>query len=142
MVKRFKGIHPFSFQKDVIDEVVNAKGTGKTVVVNSRRQVGKSTLIAILLLFYAINYAKTKNYCLSPTLKQGKSIFKTIVAAISSSGIIKSKNATDLTITLINGSVINFKSGEQRESLRGETCSGILCIDEAAYLSDDIFNIV
>ncbi len=142
MGKRFLGIKPFSFQKDVINEVVGAKGTGKTIVVKSRRQVGKSTLIANLLLYYSINFPKTKNYCLSPTLKQGKSIFKTIVNAISDSGIIKTKNATDLIITLINGSSISFKSAEQRESLRGETCTGLLCIDEAAYLTDDVFNIV
>lgn len=142
MAKQFFGIKPFSFQKDVIDEVKNAKGLGKTVIVNSRRQVGKTTLIANLLLYYAINYSKTKNYCLSPTLKQGKSIYKTITSAIRGSGIVESKNATDLIITLINGSTISFKSGEQKESLRGETCSGILAIDEAAYLSDDVFNIV
>lgn len=142
MAKKFLGIKPFSFQKDVINEVRDAKGTGKTVVVKSRRQCGKTTLIANLLLYYAINYAKTKNYCLSPTLKQGKSIYKTVTSAISGSGIIESKNATDLIITLVNGSTIQFKSGEQRESLRGETCTGILCIDEAAYLNDDIFNIV
>lgn len=142
MAKQFKGIHPFLFQQDVIDEVKDARGSGRTVVVNSRRQVGKTTLIANLLLYYAINYAKTKNYCLSPTLKQGKSIFKTIIAAISTSGIIQTKNATDLTITLINGSTINFRSGEQRDTLRGETCTGLLCIDEAAYLTDDTFNIV
>ena len=142
MAKKFLGIKPFSFQRDVINEVKDARGTGKTIVVKSRRQVGKTTLISNLLLFYAINYEKTKNYCLSPTLKQGKSIYKTVIAAISGSGVIESKNATDLVITLVNGSTISFKSGEQRESLRGETCSGILCIDEAAYLSDDIFNIV
>lgn len=142
MAKIFLGIKPFSYQRDVINEVKDAKGTGKTVVVNSRRQVGKTALISNLLLYFAINFSKTKNYCLSPTLKQGKSIYKSIVTAISSSGIVQSKNATDLVITLINGSTISFKSGEQKESLRGETCSGILCIDEAAYLSDDIFNIV
>ena len=136
------GIKPFSFQRDVINEVKDARGTGKTIVVKSRRQVGKTTLISNLLLYYAINFEKTKNYCLSPTLKQGKSIYKTVIAAISGSGVIESKNATDLVITLINGSTISFKSGEQRESLRGETCSGILCIDEAAYLNDEIFNIV
>lgn len=142
LAKKFLGIKPFSFQKDVIKEVTTARGTGKTVVVKSRRQVGKTTLISNLLLYYAINFKKTKNYCLSPTLKQGKSIYKTIIAAITGSGVIETKNATDLTITLINGSTISFKSAEQRESLRGETCSGILCIDEAAYLSDDIFSIV
>lgn len=139
---QFYGIKPFSFQKDVINELTTAKGTGKNVVVVSRRQVGKTVLISNILLYYAINFSKTKNYCLSPTQKQGKNIFRSIIDAISGSGIIKTKNATDLTITLINGSTINFKSAEQREALRGETCTGILAIDEAAYISDDIFHIV
>lgn len=140
--RKYLGIKPYSFQRDVIDAVKSAKGTGKTVVVKSRRQVGKTTLIANLLLYYAINFSGTSNYCLTPTLKQGKKIFKTIVDAITKSGLIKRKNATDLLITLINGSTISFKSAEQRESLRGETCSGILCIDEAAYIPDAVFNIV
>ena len=141
-VKQFKGIKPFSYQQAVIDEVKDSKGSGKTVVVKSRRQVGKSVLIANLLLYYAINYKGTKNYVLSPTLKQGKNIYKSIINAISGCGIIKSKNATDLFITLINGSSISIKSAEQKESLRGETCTGILCIDECAYISSEVYNIV
>lgn len=140
--KHFSGIKPFSYQQAVINEIKDAKGSGKTVVVKSRRQVGKSVLIANLLLYYAINYKGTKNYVLSPTLKQGKNIYKTIINAISGCGIIKSKNATDLFITLINGSSISIKSAEQKESLRGETCTGILCIDECAYISSEVYNIV
>lgn len=98
-------------------------------------------MIANLLLFYAINYNKTKNYCLSPTLKQSKAIYKTIIDAIEASGIIKSSNATDLEITLINGSLIAFKSAEQREALRGFTAD-FLCIDECCFISDDIFYLV
>lgn len=141
-VRQFQGIKPFSYQQAVINEVKDAKGSGKTVVVKSRRQVGKSVLIANLLLYYAINYKGTKNYVLSPTLKQGKNIYKSIINAISGCGIIKSKNATDLFITLINGSSISIKSAEQKESLRGETCTGILCIDECAYISSEVYNIV
>ena len=141
-VRRFKGIKPFSYQQAVINEIKDSKGSGKTVVVKSRRQVGKSVLIANLLLYYAINYKGTKNYVLSPTLKQGKNIYKSIINAISGCGIIKSKNATDLFITLINGSSISIKSAEQKESLRGETCTGILCIDECAYISSEVYNIV
>lgn len=141
-VKQFKGIKPFSYQQAVINEIKDSKGSGKTVVVKSRRQVGKSVLIANLLLYYAINYKGTKNYVLSPTLKQGKNIYKSIINAISGCGIIKSKNATDLFITLINGSSISIKSAEQKESLRGETCTGILCIDECAYISSEVYNIV
>ena len=140
--KYFSGIKPFSYQQAVINEVKDSKGSGKTVVVKSRRQVGKSVLIANLLLYYAINYKGTKNYVLSPTLKQGKNIYKSIINAISGCGIIKSKNATDLFITLINGSSISIKSAEQKESLRGETCTGILCIDECAYISSEVYNIV
>ena len=141
-VRQFQGIKPFSYQQAVINEVKDAKGSGKTVVVKSRRQVGKSVLIANLLLYYAINYKGTKNYVLSPTLKQGKNIYKSIINAISGCGIIKSKNATDLFITLINSSSISIKSAEQKESLRGETCTGILCIDECAYISSEVYNIV
>lgn len=141
-VRQFKGIKPFSYQQAVINEIKDSKGSGKTVVVKSRRQVGKSVLIANLLLYYAINYKGTKNYVLSPTLKQGKNIYKSIINAISGCGIIKSKNATDLFITLINGSSISIKSAEQKESLRGETCTGILCIDECAYISSEVYNIV
>lgn len=141
-MREFKGIKPFSFQKDVIDEVTDAHGSGKVVVVKSRRQVGKSILISNLLLYYAINISGTKNYCVSPTYNQGKKIYKSIVSATVSSGIIKSRNATELIITLTNGSSIIFKSAEQRDNLRGETCTGLLCIDECSYISDDIYNII
>lgn len=142
MAINFVGIKPFSYQRDVIEEVKRGKGTGRVVVVKSRRQVGKSTLISNLLLYFAINYNNTRNYCLSPTLKQGKNIYRSIVNATVKSGIIKTRNATELTITLINGSIINFKSAEQKDSLRGETVSGILCIDECAYISDEVYNII
>ena len=98
-------------------------------------------MIANLLLYYSINYSNTKNYCLSPSFKQAKNIYQTIVDAIIKSGVVKSKNKTDLEITLINGSIICFKSAEQREQLRGYTAD-FLCIDEAAYIPDSIFHLV
>lgn len=136
------GIHPFSFQSAVIDEVKDAKGTGKIVVAKSVRQVGKSTLIANLLLYYSINYSNTKNYCLSPTLKQGKKLYKTVVKALTKAKLVKSANGSDLSIELSNESEIHFKSAEQGEALRGETVTGILCIDEMAYIPDDVYDII
>ncbi len=140
-VKTYIGFKPYKHQRAVIDELRSAKGTGKVVVCKSSRQKGKSYMIANMLLYYAINYSNTKNYCLSPSFKQAKNIYQTIVDAISKSGIIKSKNKTDLIITLINGSTINFKSAEQREQLRGYTAD-FLCIDEAAFITDEIFYLV
>ncbi len=140
-VRTYKGFKPYLHQADVIAELKDARGTGKIVSVNSSRQKGKSYMISNLLLYFAINFAKTNNYCVSPTLKQSKAIYKVIMDAIGNSGVVKSKNATDLTITLINGSTINFKSAEQRDALRGFTAD-FLCIDEAAFIPDEIFYLI
>lgn len=139
--KTYIGFKPYSHQKAVIDELKDAKGTGKVVVTKSSRQKGKSFMISNLLLYFAINFAKTKNYCVSPTLKQAKSVYKTIIDAIEGSGIIKSSNATDLEIVLINKSLISFKSAEQREALRGYTAD-FLAIDECCFIPDDIFYLI
>lgn len=140
-VRTYKGFKPYLHQADVIAELKDARGTGKVVTVNSSRQKGKSYMISNLLLYFAINFAKTNNYCVSPTLKQSKAIYRVIMDAIGNSGVVKTKNATDLTITLINGSTINFKSAEQRDALRGFTAD-FLCIDEAAFIPDEIFYLI
>jgi thymidine kinase len=133
-----KGFTPYFHQEHVINELKNAKGTGKRVIVLSSRQKGKSFMIANLLLFYALNNNKTKNYCVSPTLKQSKAIYNTIYDAIEGSGIVKKANAADYEIKFINGSSIYFKSAEQGEALRGYTAD-FLCIDECCFISDEVF---
>ena len=139
----YKGFHPYDHQRAVINEVISSPGTNKVVVCKSSRQKGKSYMIANLLLYMAINNKKTKNYCVSPTIKQAKIIYRTIIDAISTPGgiLVKSKNATNLTISLINGSIISFKSAEQGDALRGYTAD-FLCIDEAAFISDEVMNII
>ena len=138
---KLRGIKPYEHQKAVIDELREAKGTGKIVVCNSSRQKGKSYMVSNLLLFYAINYQRTNNYCVTPTLKQARNIYKLIVDAIVGSRIIKKRNASELFIELVNGSVIAFKSAEQREGLRGYTADFVV-IDEAAFIPDEIFYLI
>lgn len=133
------GFKPYSHQRAVINAFKGYLGTGQIVVAKSSRQKGKSFLIANLLLYYSINFHHTKNYCVSPTLKQAKAIFRTIMDAIDGSPIVRSSNGTDLEIVLINGSLISFKSAEQGETaLRGYTAS-FLCIDECSFIPDNIF---
>ena len=136
------GFRPYQYQRDVINEVIDAPNTGKKVVVKSPRQRGKTLMISNILLWYSINIRGTHNYYVSPTLKQCKEIYRAIVSAIYHSGIITRKNSTDFLIELNNGSTIAFKSAEQRDNLRGYTCNGILCIDEAAFIEDEIYYII
>lgn len=136
-----KGFTPFKHQKAVIEELKSADGTGKTVVTVSSRQKGKTFMIANLLLYYALNNNKYKCFCVSPTLKQSKSIYNTIYDAIEGTGIVKKANASDYEITFINGSKIYFKSAEQGEALRGYTAD-FLCIDECCFITDDIWYVI
>ena len=57
------------------------------------------------------------------------------------SELIKSSNASLLEIEFINGSTVKFGSAQQSDSLRGYTIkgTGVLMIDEAAFISDDVF---
>lgn len=137
-VIRCQGFTPYKHQKDVIDELKDAKGTGKRVIVLSSRQKGKSFMIANLLLYYALNNNKVKCFCVSPTLKQSKAIYSTIFDAVENSVILKKANAADFEIRFINGSAIYFKSAEQGEALRGYTAD-FLCIDECCFITDEVF---
>lgn len=79
---------------------------------------------------------------ISPTMAQARKVYREVVNAIYSSGIIKRKNETLLEIELVNGSSIFFKSAEIKDGLRGYKVSGILILDEAAYLSPDTLQLV
>lgn len=137
----YQGIKLYDWQRAVTDIVCKPKAHGITVV-KSRRQCGKSVLLENILLFYAINY-KGVSAAISPTLNQSRKLFKDIIDAIAGTGIIKKKNESLLEITLTNGSQIFFKSAEQKDALRGYTLkNGILCIDEASFISDDILELV
>lgn len=118
------------------------KGSGHIHICKSKRQVGKSVLLIGELLYFSINHTKTVNGCISPTLNQARKLYKEILSATQNSGVIKKKNDSLLEIEFINGSTILFKSAEQRDSLRGYTYTGLLCIDEAAYIQDEVFSIV
>lgn len=137
------GYVPFAWQQYVHNGLSKyGIKSGHLHIVKARRQIGKSYIIINELLRFAINHKGTTSCCLSPTLNQVRKIYKEILKVTEESHIVKKKNDSLLEIEFINGSVIVFKSAEQKESLRGYTFSGILCIDEAAYISDEVWGII
>lgn len=129
------------WQKVVYDDIHNAKGSGDIYVVKSKRQVGKSCLAALLLIEYALK-EKCISVVVEPTQAQSRRLFKQINDMMSKTGLVKSANSQLLTMEFSNGSEILFKSAEQRDALRGFTVSGLLVIDEAAFIPDPIFEIL
>ena len=141
--KTFVGCKLFPWQADVHRGLLKyGKGSHHIHCVKSKRQVGKSLLIIGELLYFAINFENTTNCAISPTLNQARKLFKEIVKVTEETGVVKKSNSTLLEIEFINGSVILFKSAEQGDNLRGYTYNGLLCIDECAYIADDVYSII
>lgn len=125
------------WQKEVINSYIN-NPTNTIITVLSKRQCGKSVCLEILLLYVALSKVST-SICVSPKLEQARKVFSDINKMLKKTPLLLRKNETLLTIELINGSQILFKSAEQKDTLRGYTVSGILCVDEAAFINDDVF---
>ena len=136
----FKGPKLREWQKAVTDIICSDDAKGKTVVVRAPRQRGKSYVSMGVLLWWALNKAKSISALVSPTLAQARSVFKEITK--SANQAIRRKNETLLEIEFINGSSVFFKSAEQRDALRGYHVDGCLILDESAYLNDDILELV
>ena len=128
----------YPWQTQVINELKNS-WKGYIHVVKSKRQCGKSVMLQTVLLQTAIEHAKTTSILLSPTLEQARKIFNACKAVIQPTKLYFKHNDVQLFLKLRNGSEILFKSAEQKVGLRGYTVTGIYCIDEAAYIPDDIF---
>ena len=130
------GYNLFPWQKDICRGIF--QHPNDIHVVKSKRQTGKSITIETILMFFSINKSGSCNIVISPTLGQGRKMYKEVKNALQNLPLFESANSTTLEINLTNRSQILFKSAEQADGLRGNTVSGILCIDEAAYIKDEI----
>jgi hypothetical protein len=120
-------------QKTAYD-LAHTKGNNKVILCYSR-QSGKSVLAEILLIEYLFK-PKTFNAYISPTFQLGRKVFKEITQLLEHTGYIKKANATTLTIETTFDSTLQFFSAEAYTAIRGNTVSGVLIIDEAAYIAD------
>lgn len=129
---KFK-INLTSKQKEAYD--LFHKEEVRELVLNFSRQSGKTTLCEILLIETMV---KKKCNCayISPSYSQGKKVFREITQLLNQTKLIAKKNSTDLTISLINGSFLQFFTAMNPTAIRGQTISGLLVIDEAAYLPE------
>lgn len=123
-----------TYQQEVFDWLADPYKSGKVAVIKSVRQSGKTFFIMTEVLKMALSHT-----CISaifePTLALSRNVYKSIYKALEKTNLIKIANAQLLEIELTNGSTILFKSTEQIN--RGLTISGILVLDECAYLDDE-----
>lgn len=118
------------------------------LVARWSRQCGKTVFAEIMMIEYLCKKNQFSAY-ISPTFAQGKKVFAELTQLLEGSGIIKKANAADLKIESIYGSTLKFFSMESPTSIRGNTVSGILVLDEAAFFptelsdgSDPFYNVI
>ena len=139
MILQMPKLEPW--QQDVHNAMEDSYRSGNIYVIKSKRQVGKSCLAAILLIEYAVKH-KCISVVVEPTQAQSRRLFKQITDMMAKTGLVKSANSQLLTIEFTTGSEILFKSAEQKDALRGFTVSGLLVIDEGAFIPRDIYEIL
>lgn len=134
-----QGFTPTKKQK----EIINACTTNdiKYIIGCFGRQAGKSFTAMNLLLKWVLEDNSSVAMWVSPVYSQAKKVFTELTNTIAGTGLTKSINKSELTITFINGSVMYFRSGEREDTLRGYTLT-YLVIDEAAYIKDEVWNTV
>lgn len=128
------------YQREVYDWLGDPYKTGKIAVLKSVRQSGKTWFCMTELIQMALRHCST-SAIYEPTLALARNVFKSVQKALEPTGMIKIANGQLLEIELTNGSTILFKSTEQNS--RGLTCTGLLILDECAYLvEENIFTIL
>ena len=119
-------------QKQVSDDTTRFK-----VVVAGRRW-GKSFL-AMHEIAKAARFPNSKVFAVFPSYRQAKQIiWDDIKEKFIRVRWVKKINESDLTITLINGSVVYLRSADNPDSLRGVSMS-YLVMDEAAMIDQKMW---
>lgn len=130
--------HLEPYQRAVLDYHIE-NPNNKWIVTVSPRQVGKSILLEVLLVYASLSEQNSASIAISPIFSQSRKLYNDVVSFAEP--IIKRANGSALEITFINGSTVKFASAEQGDHLRGFTVkrSGIAVIDEAVWIKSDFF---
>lgn len=101
-------------------------------MLNAGRRYGKTHLAVLELMIAAVNKPKSINWYVAPTYRQAEQIAWGKLKALIPSSYIASKNESDLSILLRNGSMIALRGADNPDSLRGPGLDFVV-LDEAAF---------
>ena len=124
------------WQQETYDWLGDPYKSSKVAVVKSPRQRGKTSLCIVELLQMALRHPGCSSYVFEPTLNLARKVFRSVSKALAPTGLLSVNNSQLLELGLSNGSSISFRSTEQTS--RGLTVTGLLVLDECAYLDEEV----
>lgn len=138
---KIKLYKPTDYQREVHNYLKDSNNKSKIIVIKSVRQSGKSRFICMSLIYASLSKPYSTSIVISPSIAQNRKMLKDVYSCLINTNLA-TVNTTLCTITFFNNSEIIFKTAESGDRLRGLTCTGegLLCFDEAAFISDEVFN--
>lgn len=131
----------YDAQKEVIKAALDPKV--RTIVLNGSRQVGKSLILVVLALYWALKESNQIIMVVSPTYRQVKKLYKDMIAMIGNNhkSLIESHKGSsgDCQIRTTNGSTILFFSSGSADAIRGHSVTHLLA-DEMAFQKEETWN--
>jgi len=118
------------------DEIFGNPARFKVVVAG--RRFGKTVLALCTLLHSSWEKAGSINWYTAPTYRQAKQIAWTMLKSFTDASWIASRNETDLSLTLINGSIISLRGADNYDSLRGVGLDALV-LDEYADMAAEVW---
>ena len=105
-------------------------------VLVAGRRFGKTTLAVVELIISALSKPDSLLWYVSPTYRQSKMICWKLLQKLLPPELTVKKNESELSVQFANGSIIELKGADNRDSLRGTGLDGIV-IDEFASIYDN-----
>jgi hypothetical protein len=132
---RALGMEPDPWQMEILT------GGHKRLLLNCARQAGKSTTAAVLSVMEAVRLKATTILLVAPSLRQSRLLYRTATRCLERVGqrFIRNKTAHELLLT--NASQIICLPCKE-ETIRGYSNVGLLVIEEAARVPDDLYRAV
>lgn len=119
-------------QSEIVSDILASRGVTKYFVIRAGRQSGKSFLISRLSIYFCLKYPKSINAFILGFHRQNRKIFSDMLNIIPKQLISKVLNGDgERSIEFINGSVLQFLTASNYESIRGCTFDTVVC-DEVA----------
>lgn len=116
--------------------------TSTRIIANCGRQTGKTQAAILLVLWTALTQPNSTSLLLAPSLRQSGESFKRIIGHYRALGRpVKADSETALTLWLENGSRI-IALPSTYETIRGYAKVDLLVLDEAAWISSDVYRSV
>jgi len=124
---------PFPYQKQILLD------NNKRIIICAGRQIGKTTIIAVKAIYFAVTNPRTTTLIVSATLRQSMLMFQKIVEFVESSILKQSvvyKTRTQIIFSN-HSKIIALPCGRFGTTLRGHTAH-LIILDEAAFMPEEV----